>query len=64
MGNICFKKKKKSLLDRDNSKLSQITVETVGDCFICDMENVAGFEINSVLEKYKMFICNRCKNLK
>ena len=64
MGNRCpFKKKKEPFLKKDDCALNQITVETIGDCFICEEKSVAGFKSISVIEEYKVFICNKCKNL-
>ncbi len=63
MGNICYAKSvSEPLLKLDD--LKQITVETIGDCFICDNINVIGNESTSVIEDYKIFVCNECRNIK
>ena len=63
MGNICYTKSvSEPLLKLDD--LKQITVETIGDCFICDKKNVIGNESTSVIEDYKIFVCNECRNIK
>lgn len=63
MGNICATKRvSEPLLKLDD--LKQITIETIGDCFICDEKNVIGNQTSSVIEDYKIFICNKCRNIK
>ena len=63
MGNICSRKRvMEPLIKLDD--LKQITVEKTGDCFICDEKNVIGILSWSVIEEYKIFICNKCRNIK
>jgi len=64
MGNQCFKKNNKPLLDINYSELNQITIERKGTCYICDEINCEGYSSQSVIENLSIFICKKCKNLK
>ena len=63
MGNSCFKKKYKPLLDLNNTELKQITIERKGTCYICDKKDTDGYSVQSVVENLSIFVCKECKNL-
>ena len=65
MGNRCFKKKEKPIIDEDSYiELNQITIEKVGTCDICDKQYVEGYLVQSVVKTMSIFVCKECKNLK
>ena len=59
MGNIFNKKRKK--IKREIQPLEQIIVKTRGDCYICDSKDVYGYQSQSVLEGWCIFVCESCK---
>ena len=61
MGNIFSKKTKK--LKSEIQPLEQIIIKRRGNCYICNMEDVCGYNSQSVLEGWNIFVCERCKNL-
>jgi len=62
MGNILNKQKDKT---KDQiSPLQQIIIKTTGDCYICDLKNVYGYNSQSVIKDWNIFVCEDCKNLK
>lgn len=61
MGNIFSKEKKK--IKNQIHPLEQIIIKTRGDCYICNLEDVYGYQSKSVLEEWNIFVCENCKNL-
>tara|TARA_B100000925_G_scaffold270705_1_gene233396 strand:- start:59 stop:241 length:183 start_codon:yes stop_codon:yes gene_type:complete len=59
MGNIFSKKTKKT--KSEIHPLEQIIIKTRGDCYICDLKDVYGFQSQSVLEGWSIFVCENCK---
>jgi len=58
MGNSCFKKKYKPLIDYT---LKQIIVVDIGTCNICDRIDVEGYIVTVIIENTSIFICKKCK---
>ena len=61
MGNISNKENKKR--KHQIYPLEQIIIKTRGNCYICNLEDVDGYQSQSVLEGWNIFVCERCKNL-
>ena len=59
MGNIFSKKQKK--IKSEIHPLHQIIIKTRGNCYICDLEDVYGYQSQSVLEGWSIFVCENCK---
>ena len=59
MGNIFNKKRKKT--KSEIQPLEQIIIKTRGKCYICDLEDVYGYQSQSVLEGWSIFVCENCK---
>ena len=59
MGNIFNKEKKK--IKSQIQPLEQIIIKTRGNCYICDLEDVYGYQSQSVLEGWSIFVCESCK---
>ena len=59
MGNIFSKKSKK--IKSQIQPLEQIIIKTRGNCYICDLEDVYGYQSQSVLEGWSIFVCENCK---
>ena len=59
MGNIFSKKSKK--IKSQIQPLEQIIIKTRGNCYICDLEDVYGYQSQSVLEGWSIFVCESCK---
>ena len=59
MGNIFSKKSKK--IKSQIQPLEQIIIKTRGKCYICDLEDVYGYQSQSVLEGWSIFVCENCK---
>ena len=59
MGNIFSKKPKK--IKSQIQPLEQIIIKTRGNCYICDLEDVYGYQSQSVLEGWSIFVCESCK---
>jgi|TARA_B110001450_G_C17475019_1_gene421802 hypothetical protein len=64
MGICCSKKKDKPYIEIVESDLKQVTIERISDCDLCDRKCVLGYDVNSVIEYKRVFICMVCKNLK
>ena len=64
MGICCSKKKEKLYFELVESDLKQVTIERISDCDLCDRKSVLGYDVNSVIEHKRVFICMVCKNLK
>tara|TARA_B100000927_G_scaffold212758_1_gene173278 strand:- start:294 stop:488 length:195 start_codon:yes stop_codon:yes gene_type:complete len=64
MGICCSKKKDEPYFEIVESELKQLTIERISDCDICDRKSVLGYDIKSVIENKRVFICMVCKNLK
>ena len=65
MGNIFTKKNKPCvalLVDdkKENSCLEQITIDCFGDCNICKLKGLDGFQINNLETGLLIFICKKC----
>jgi|TARA_B110000858_G_C17450587_1_gene313982 hypothetical protein len=62
MGNIFTKKNKPcvALLVEDNVSLEQITIDCFGDCAICKIKGLDGFQINNLETGLLIFICKKC----
>ena len=61
---MLFKKKDKPYFEIVESDLKQVTIERMSDCDLCDRKCVLGYDVNSVIEYKRVFICMVCKNLK
>jgi hypothetical protein len=65
MGNIFTKKNKPCvalLVDdkKENACLEQITIDCFGDCNICKLKGLDGFQINNLETGLLIFICKKC----
>ena len=61
---VVQKKKDEPYFEIVESELKQLTIERISDCDICDRKSVLGYDIKSVIENKRVFICMVCKNLK
>lgn len=62
MGNFLNKQKQKT---KDQiAPLEQIIIKTNGDCYICNLKNVYGYQSQSIIKNWNIFVCEDCKNLK
>ena len=66
MGNIFTKKNKPcvALLDdkKEHSCLEQITIDCFGDCNICKIKGLEGYQINNLESTSLVFVCKKCCN--
>ena len=62
MGNFFIKEKRKRKIEIH--PLEQIIIKTRGNCYICNLKDVYGYQSQSVLDGWNIFVCERCKNLK
>jgi len=64
MGNIFTKKNKPYVALLDDKKehlcLEQITIDCFGDCNICKLRGLYGFQINNLETGLLIFICKKC----
>ena len=45
---------------KENSCLEQITIDCFGDCNICKLKGLDGFQINNLETGLLIFICKKC----
>lgn len=67
MGNIFIKKKSVVCLTNTKDKpvtLAQITIEKIGDCSICKLKVIDGYQINNLEFDSNVFICKQCYLIK
>ena len=59
MGNIFVKKPSVSLLN-ETICLEQITIDCIGDCNICKINGLEGYQINNLETGLLVFVCKKC----
>jgi hypothetical protein len=61
MGNIFVKKPSVGLLnEEENIFLEQITIDCIGDCNICKINGLEGYQINNLETGLLVFVCKKC----
>ena len=63
MGNCFHREKKEKQIELPKYKLTQITTEKIGTCYICEKET-SGYLLEDLLAKNKCFICIDCQGIK
>ena len=65
MGNCCSSKKKdKRYFELNEIDLNQVVIERISDCDICDRKIMLGYDVKSLIDNRRIFVCIVCKNLK
>lgn len=65
MGNCCSKKNKlEPYFEIVETDLKQVIIERMSNCDLCNRQNVFGYDVKSLIENRKIFVCVVCKNLK
>ena len=65
MGICCSRKNKlEPYFEIEQTDLKQVIIERISNCDLCDRQNVFGYDVKSLIENRKIFVCVVCKNLK